>query len=162
MRYATVVVALGTLVSALPVAASERSSEASSLTIRLISTPGRTSVKDVPPQTLGQGTPSKGDTISGTSKLFNAVAQFGRPKGAKVGGDTYVFTFTSATTATVRGTVTLPGGTLRIGGALALPNTSGRVPIVGGTGAFAGARGFCQSREITGERSSNVYRVRLP
>jgi hypothetical protein len=162
MRCAFAVVALGALVSALPVAASERSSQASALTIRLISTPGRTGVKDVPPQTLGQGTPSKGDTIRGTSKLFNAVAQFGKPKGARVGGDTYVFTFTSKTTATVRGTVTLPGGTIRIDGKIASPNPSGRIPVVGGAGAFAGARGVCESRQLTGERSSNVYRLRLP
>jgi Dirigent-like protein len=145
------------LVTALPATASRTASNAS-MTIRLISVPGRTTVvRDLPPN----GSPSKGDVYRGTSILRNEVAQFGRPKGARVGTDSYTITFTSPTRGQIKITVKLPGGTLRAEGRTSLTG-SADVSVVGGTGAFAGARGTAQARDLANGTSRNVYRLRLP
>jgi hypothetical protein len=131
------------------------------LTIRLISTPKRTVVNDVPPKTMQQGLASKGDTISGTSVLRNQVAQLGKAKGAIIGSDSFTITAVSSSRARVKATVRLPGGTIRVAGdqpSIAPPP----LPIVGGTGAYAGARGTCESQQLSGNRSLNIYRLRLP
>ncbi len=85
---------------------------------------------------------SKGDTVVGRDRLLNAAAQFGKKKGAVVGTDDTTTTFTSAHTATIKGTVRLPGGTLTIAGeVIGLKNGGFAVPVAGGTGKFADAHG---------------------
>jgi len=153
--------AISLLFIALPATASRTTNEAS-MTIRLISTPGRTVVRDRPPKGLNLGVPSKGDSISGTSILRNAIAQFGKPKGAIVGGDSYSITITTPPQALLKIQVKLPGGTLRAQGHGSILKSSITVPVVGGTGAFAGARGTSVSSEMSGNRTLNVYRLRLP
>ena len=105
---------------------------------------------------------SKGDTIVNRDRLVNAVAQFGRKKGATVGADRTTTTFTSADTAVITGTVTLPGGTLTLGGKLiGLTNGELAVRVVGGSGKYAHAKGML----TVGTEPDNVlntYRLVLP
>jgi hypothetical protein len=133
-----------------------------SLTIRLVSTPGKTSIRDVPPKGLVQGQLSKGDRISGTSILRNAVSQFGKAKGARVGRDTYSMTVTTPPRATISVKVTLPDGTMWAKGQGNVTASRFKISIVGGSGAYAGAKGAAESKGLSGGRSLNVYRVRLP
>jgi len=149
------------LVVAWPAKASPTSSNAT-LTIRLISTPKRTVTKDVAPKTLRQGLLSRGDTISGTSVLRNQIAQFGKPKGTIVGSDSFSITVTSPPRARVKVTVHLPAGTLDVAGVSPNAASLKPFPIVGGTGSYAGARGTCESQTLSGGRSLNIYRLRLP
>src|SRR5688572_16016107 len=110
------------------------------MTIRLISTPGAESeLRDRPP--FGD---SKGDFFRETSILRNAVPQFGRPKGARVGTDDFTLTFLSRTRRRLTGVTELPD------------------PVVAGTGAFKGARGMLHLRALSGNRTLNVYQLTLP
>ena len=85
---------------------------------------------------------SAGDFVVYRDRLLNAAAQFGKQKGAVVGSDRGKLTYVTADTATFGGTVTLPGGTLELSGAVHRTASGGIVvPIVGGTGKYAYARG---------------------
>ena len=113
--------------------------------------------KDVAPT----GT-SKGDTIEYRDRLLNAKAQFGRAKGAAVGSDRGTMTFTSAHAATFSGVAVLPGGTLRLEGkVIALPGRSLAIPVTGGTGRFAKAKGYVLVGPGT-KRALNTYSLVLP
>lgn len=105
---------------------------------------------------------SKGDTIAYRDRLLNAAAQFGRKIGAAVGSDRGTMTFTGAHSATFKGVAVLPGGTLTLsGGVLAVTSTSFAIPVTGGTGAFAGAKGYV----IVGpgkKKSLNTYSLTIP
>jgi len=73
------------LVLALPVAASDTAAT-KSVTIRILITPVMRTFTDVAPKTHPMtGEYTKGDTLKGTSILRNAVPQFGKPNGARVG-----------------------------------------------------------------------------
>jgi hypothetical protein len=101
--------------------------------------------------------PSAGDTYVTTSKLVNAVRQFGKKKGAVVGTDTSTTTLTAPRSARVTGLATLPGGTLRVRGKLNEQMDATYVaPVVKGTGAFAGARGTVTING-TDKRAWNTY-----
>jgi hypothetical protein len=105
---------------------------------------------------------SKGDTIEYRDRLLNAKAQFGRAKGAAVGSDRGTMTFTSAHAARFSGVAVLPGGTLRLEGkVIALPNKSLAIPVTGGTGRFAKAKGFLLVGPGT-KRALNTYTLTLP
>jgi len=149
------------LLVALPANASEKGAQAS-LTIRVISTPTREVLRDKPPMGLSRGEASKGDVASGTSILRNAVAQFDKPKGAVVGSDSYVFTFTSPTRAAIKVEAKLPGGTVRAQGRASVVTAPITISVTGGTGDYVGARGRSESSSLSGARSLNVYRLRLP
>jgi Dirigent-like protein len=130
----------------------------SALVIRLVSVNTSTSVKDTPPTGA-----SVGDSFTETSRLRNAVAQFGKPKGAVVGSDRATTTLVSAQAVRMQGTVRLPGGTLTIRGRVTGTQRSVTVPVTGGTGRFAGARGTVTAAALPDGRSaSNVYRLTLP
>ena len=155
----TLAIALLALGLALPAQAGDGSSTAS-LTIRLVSTGG--SAKIVTDKTP-KGVPSAGDVVRETTTLKNAVRQFGKAKGAVVGSDVAVYTFVSSTAANMKVTVKLPGGTLR--GTARLEGTSlPRLKVVGGTGAFAGARGtgVVAPAPAVVKGVLNTYRLRLP
>jgi hypothetical protein len=86
--------------------------------------------------------PSAGDSVTYRDRLLNAAAQFGKKRGAVVGSDRGKLTYLTAHTATFTGRVMLPGGTLRLSGAVYSTPAGGLlVPIVGGTGRYADARG---------------------
>ena len=146
-------------VAALDVAAASQATT----TIRLVSGNARESVTDKAPKELSRGVGSKGDVISGTSVLRNAVRQFGKPLGAVVGRDSYSFTFVSPTEAVIDVRVQLPGGTLRARGRMRLSQGDRIVvTVTGGTGKFAGARGTGEARALSPNESLNVYRLRFP
>ena len=141
-----------------PTVAARQAKPTTSMTIRLTSTVVSSRVVDSPPKQA----PNKGAVVYLRDALRNQVAQFGKPKGALVGHDDYVGTILSATRATVKVRVTLPGGTLTVAGQIAnTGTTSGVFPVTGGTGRFARARGTCSVRDRN-TYSINVYRLQLP
>jgi dirigent-like protein len=127
------------------------------MTIRLLSRVSSSRVVDRAPKHAW----NKGDVVYIRSALRNQVAQFGKPKGALVGHDYAVDTFLSATRAKVTVQVTLPGGTLIVRGQVSQATSGGVLPVVGGTGRFAHARGTCSVRDRN-RYSINVYRLQLP
>ena len=148
MRRAAVLLAAASFVMALPAAASDATA-AKSLTIT-----------DVPPKTLIRFEYTKGDTIRGTELLRNAVRQFNKPKGAAVGTDRYVILAVAYQKISVDFVVRFPGGTVHAHGE-GKPG-SGEVPIVGGTGRYAGATGMAGGRHLADSRKLNVYRLQIP
>jgi hypothetical protein len=105
---------------------------------------------------------SPGDRIVSKSTLRNEVAQFGKPKGALVGRDWATVTIVSDTAYEIHGYAVLPGGRIlfagRVRSAAGKPEV---VPVTGGTGAFAHARG-ASTATGAGTLALNVYRLTLP
>lgn len=156
MRYAALILG-GVLLLALPAQAAHRT-ESKIRTIQLVSrTVSAKLVVDRAPKGL-----SKGDKISETSSLRNAVPQFGRPKDALVGSDVAVMTLISAVRTKITVTVTLPGGTIRTAGTVS--DDRQKIPVVGGTGVFAGARGMSDVQSLSADDrlALNIYRLRFP
>lgn len=162
--HSTALLVVTFLLATLPAHAAEDRSE-ESLTIRLIATvkPGSGWARDVPPRTMRTGHYTEGDTIGSAGILRNALAQFGKPKGAVVGNDRSILTVTSPTRALIHVEAKLPGGSLRIEGRFTFGTTKAIVlPVVDGSGAFAGARGSTTITQLSGRRALNVVRLRLP
>jgi hypothetical protein len=113
-----------------------------------------------------KGYPNKGDVVRETATLRNAVAQFGRPKGAIVGSDVWITTIVIPPfgKAGVKATTTVPGGTIHAVGMVTATQMTGTFRVVGGTGRYAGARGTLSLRNInaSGSRAVIVYRLQLP
>jgi hypothetical protein len=131
--------------------------EAKKVTLAVTSVSTSAKSSDVAPT----GT-SKGDTIVYRDRLLNAKAQFGRAKGAAVGSDRGTMTFTGPHAATFSGVAVLPGGTLRLQGkVIAVSGKSLAIPVTGGTGRFAGAKGFVLVGPGT-KRALNIYSLTLP
>jgi len=128
------------------------------MAIRLISTFASGREVDIAPK----GRLSKGDKAYVRSDLRNAVAQFGKKKGALVGRDDAIFTITSPPTAHLKVAAKLPGGTIRSQGQMRLAQHSVVLRVVGGTGRFAGVRGTMDAKDLGGGRTLNVYRLQLP
>ncbi len=105
---------------------------------------------------------SKGDRIVYRDKLLNAVRQFGKARGKRVGTDHGTMTFTSPHTARFDGTAKLPGGSVRIRGTVRpVAGGSLQIPVAGGTGRYAKATGTLTVGP--GEnRALNTYRITLP
>jgi len=114
---------------------------------------------DVPPKAA-----SAGDHDFSASKLINAKAQFGKPKGAVVGSDRSVMVLESPTSALLKTLATLPGGTILFGGRLmAAGGGAVKIPVVRGTGVFAGATGTLTVLRPTGPKTVvNIYRLSYP
>jgi len=120
-----------------------------------ITTSGRSN--DTPPKGA-----SKGDRFTTTSRLLNLRAQFGKAKGAVVGSDRGTVALTGARAGTVRGITKLPGGTISFRGTLATSGRGNTIPVVGGTGLFAGARGTLTITSSASGVVVNVYTLRYP
>ena len=113
---------------------------------------------DKPPKGMAKNSYSKGDTIVFKDRLVNAVAQFGKKKGAVVGSDHGTMTFLSAHSARFDGKAVLPGGTLTLKGVIAGAGSAMAIPVTGGTGRYAGAHGIV----VVGpgaKQSLNVYHL---
>jgi hypothetical protein len=141
----------------LAAAAAAPAAQAAKLTFKVTSV----TVSLTPTDRAPKGT-SKGDTIEYRDRLVNAASQFGRAKGAVVGSDRGTMTFTSAHTAIFSGVAVLPGGTLELKGKV-VPLSGKRlaIPVAGGTGRFAQARGYV----VVGpgdKRALNTYMLTLP
>ncbi len=124
--------------------------------IQLISTRTTFQPHDVAPKG-----PSKGDTIFTTSQLTNYVSQFDRPKRALVGTDRRTIAMLSRTTGTIEGLTRLPGGTLILRGTVRFVANGMIIPVIDGTGEYAGARGTVTVSECCqdSKKSLNVYRL---
>lgn len=159
MLKAAVSLAAVSLVMALPAAASDAAT-AKSFTIRVYVKEVTQSIKDVPPKTLVGFEYTKGDTIRGTELLRNALPQFDKPKGADVGTDRYVIFAVAYQKVRVDFVASFPGGTVHLHG-VGKPG-SGKVPIVGGTGLYAGATGVAEGRHLANGKKLNIYRLQIP
>ena len=159
MLRAAVLLASAALLMALPAAASEGAG-ATSVTIRVYVKEVTQSIKDVPPKTLIGYEYTKGDTIRGTEILRNAVRQFNKPTGANVGSDRYVIFAVAYQKVRVDFVTRFPGGTVHAHG-VGKPG-SGKVPVVGGTGVYAGATGVAEGRHLANGTKLNIYRLRIP
>jgi uncharacterized membrane protein len=155
MRVRLTALAIAAAALLAPGAAQSRAQD--TLVIKVVSVSVKLTENDRPPK----GT-SKGDTIVFKDVLENAVAQFGKKKGAKVGTDTGTMTFQSAGSATFSGRAVLPGGTLTLRGSVRAVQGGGiTIPVTGGTGRFAGAKGVL----VVGPgkaRTPNTYRLTIP
>ena len=62
----------------------------------------------------------------------------------------------------LKATVKLPGGTIRAAGRIT--DLDQDIPVIGGTGDYANARGTTEIRSLhpSGNPALNVYRLRLP
>jgi hypothetical protein len=161
MLRAAVLLASVSLVMALPAAGSE-AAVAKSVTIRVLVMPVTRTIKDVPPKTFKvTGEWSKGDTFSGTSILRNAVSQFGKPKGARIGTSSFTDIALSSQMVRTDGVARLPGGTLHIRGVAPIGPTV-KLPVVGGTGIYAGATGVVEGRHLANGDTLDVCRLQVP
>jgi Dirigent-like protein len=131
--------------------------QSKTVTIKVMSVQSSSNPVDKPPHGA-----SKGDSVASTDRLLNAVAQFGKKKGAIVGSDSGTMTLTSAHTASFKGSATLPGGTLTIKGkVVAMVQNILRIPITAGTGKYQGAHGYLLIGPGS-KRAENVYVLVLP
>ena len=143
---------LAAIVAASP--ASAASSRSGLTVVRVVSTVISKHDRDVAPKGW-----SAGDSVAFSDKLTNAVAQFGRSKGVRVGSDQGVVRFVKRGVITLTGTATLPDGTIRIKGRIS-PRPHGYVvPVSGGTGRYASARGTVKVVNMSkdGSVTLNVY-----
>ena len=143
-------------VAAVAAVASPGASAAAPTLIRLVSITTSESSVDLPPRKA-----SSGDRQLFTSRLVNAQAQFGKPKGAVVGSDRGTMRLTSATSAHLQTVAKLPGGTITVSGPLrAAGNGAVSSAVVAGTGTFAGAHGTLTILAPTGPKTAvNIYRL---
>ena len=120
---------------------------------------------DSPPTGIAQGRFSAGDILIVHDRLINLTPQLGRPKGAVVGTDEGTFTFTSSTRSNFVGSANFPGGSVRVHGRIAT-NATGTVnmTVIGGTGAYAHARGTVSepANDSKPANARNTYRLLLP
>jgi hypothetical protein len=161
MPRTAVVLAFGSLALAMPATTSDAATD-KALTIRVYVEEVTQSVKDVPPKTLIlRRVYTKGDTISGTETLWNAARQFDKPIGAKVGSDRYVITGVKDNWVRADFVTRLPGGSVHAHGE-GEPGVNAEVPVVGGTGVYAGATGVAVGRHLANGKKLNTYRLQLP
>jgi hypothetical protein len=184
---AAVLLAATSLVVALPAGSSEAAAS-KSVTIRVIEMPVTQSItKDVPPRTARlKGRFTKGDTVSETAILQNVVPQFGWPKGATAGSLIRVIVALSPRAVRDESVARFLKGTVHVRGeSKAGPPGHGvgfhhvsskpfvvvlrdhrELPIVGGTGIYAGATGVVESRYLyytnAGAVWLNIYRLQVP
>jgi hypothetical protein len=118
----------------------------------------------VPHDLAPKGRENKGDYIEYKSLLLTVGPLFGKKKkNQPIGWEAGIQTYTSATTARVKGVATFPGqGKIRFNGPMKeLKNGKISVRIRGGTGKFAGATGVLLIGP--GElQSVNTYRLVIP
>jgi hypothetical protein len=105
----------------------------------------------------------RNDVVVEHDVLVNARAgQFGQPAGAPVGSDMATITYRTNTSLSIRASASLPGGTILVAGVVKVrPGRPTVVPVVRGTGTYAGATGT----ETIGTRSGsplNTYRLSIP
>jgi hypothetical protein len=150
------------LVLALPAAAAG-TTVAKTVTIRILIMPVTRTFTDVDPKTHATtGEYTKGDTLRGTSILRNAVRQFGKPKGARVGTSRFVETALSPQRIMFDGVSRLPGGTVHARGVLHEIAGKLTVSVIGGTGLYAGATGAVAGSHLANGITLDVARLQIP
>ena len=103
---------------------------------------------------------SAGDSIVFTNRLVNAQAQLGKPRGAAVGRDAVRVTFIARGFAEIAGTAFLPNGKIVVAGAVRESAGADYIPVVGGTGTYANARGVVIVRDLPNDRTLLTFRLR--
>jgi hypothetical protein len=103
--------------------------------------------------------PSAGDTFIASRVLYAWAKGGGR--GARIGHLKMMCTFASAGDGFCEGTFFLPGGTIVAQTYARLFRNTNRAPVIGGTGAFAGARGTFTSRGIRNTTDATGHDVAL-
>jgi hypothetical protein len=161
MLRAAGVLASVSLVMTLPAAATDHAT-AKSFTIRVYVTEVAHTIRDVPPKTFAlTHVYTKGDTIRGTEVLQNVVRQFNKPKGANVGADRYLIIAVAWQQLRVDFVTRFPGGTVHAHGE-GKAGSKPALPIVGGTGVYAGATGVVEGQHLPNGEKLNIYRMRVP
>jgi hypothetical protein len=89
------------------------------------------------------------------------VRQFDKPKGATVGTDRYVILAVARQKIRVDFVARFPGGTMHAHGE-GMAGSKPEVPIVGGTGLYAGATGWIEGQHLANGAKLNVYRLQIP
>jgi hypothetical protein len=109
-----------------------------------------------------KGKVNKCDSVDFRDVLVNRKAQFGKKAGMPVAWDIGTVTYTSTTTTRITVKATFPKiGTITYSGPFVTKHGITVIPITGGTGGFAGARGTV----IIGAgetKSPNTYVVTVP
>ena len=116
-------------------------------------------VHNQPPSAL-----SKGDVLLQRDNLFNITPQLGKTAGALIGKDRATISLISQTKATVAGTTSFPGGTVRFRGTVSFTSTHpAALRIVGGTGRYARATGTVTEPATDSDphNARNTYRLKL-
>ena len=105
----------------------------------------------------------RNDVVVEHDALVNAKpGQFGQQVGAPVGTDVATITYRTNTTLVIRASAMLPGGTILVAGTVTVkPGRPTVVPVVGGSGAYAGATGT-ETIGTSPTAPLNVYRISLP
>lgn len=131
---------------------------AASLSFRLLAVETSIRIVDRPPK----GTVNKGDAVYAKDELRNGWAdQFGRPRNAVVGRDSWVRTGLAEPGGSLdKLNVTLPGGTLRLRARGRMTSQTILFHVVGGTGRFADARGTMTWQRRSGP-NLNDYHLQL-
>ncbi len=104
---------------------------------------------------------STGDIFMGSFQLYSWAKAGGR--GQRIGHAKVMCTFRGESSAFCTGTFFIPGGSVVGEGYIRFSNAPFTIPVVGGTGAYAGARGTFTSRSIkdNGEVSLSADVIRL-
>jgi hypothetical protein len=162
MRRAATALALLSLLMPLSAGASDTAT-ARSITIRVLIMPVTRTFTDVAPKTHATtGEYTKGDTLRGTSVLRNAVRQFGKPKGARIGTSRFVETALSPQRIVFDGISRLPGGTVHARGVMHEIGGKLTVAVVGGSGTYAGATGVVEGSHLPDGVTLDVARLQVP
>ena len=114
--------------------------------------------------TSGNAAPAVGQGFVTTGVLYRWA---GAKKGAAYGNIRVVCTVTSVNLTAAGGSIWtscdvsffLPGGVIALSGPLNLAAASDNVPVVGGNGAYVGAQGVVNHRNIGGENSNTAADV---
>jgi hypothetical protein len=104
---------------------------------------------------------SSGDIFMGSFVLYSWAKGGGR--GERIGHAKVMCTFRGASSAYCTGTFFIPGGSVVGESFIRFSNAPIKIPVVGGTGAYVGARGTFSSRTIrdNGEVSLSADVIRL-
>lgn len=131
--------ALATVAAATFVVGAAAHSKTGKPSLHLVEKGGRLQIVDNTPKARHAYDFSAGDMVIVTRTLDH-------PNGSHAGSLRLVCVATNATTQQCNGTETLANGTLEVAGISApTPNTT--VSVIGGTGAYTGARGTSVSRD---------------
>ena len=145
------------------VAGTARAAESNLTTIKLVSVTTKESTDNGP---AAPGEPTAEAAVSSlreSSRLYNAVRQFGKPAKAQVGSDRAVMVrFVSGRRwSTV--TASLPDGTIRSVGYERHVAGEALIPVVGGTKRYAHVTGWLSIRDVGATNfAANIYTLRLP
>jgi hypothetical protein len=101
------------------------------------------------------GSPSVGSRLFFGDAIYNKVAQFGKPAGARVGHTEGVCTIVTMHYAQCLITAHVPDGQIVVAGGMTLKQgpAHNHFAIIGGAGAYGSATGTVDSRDLSETRS---------